>query len=512
MLKPRGETTSQRVAPVAETNQILTDLNEMIGAALLIRYELAVDTGRMNAVFLSGDREVYDALLGGRELEAVVAELVPGASVALTIENATLNGSTSLDGRPFALLPVVSGGEVRGCLAAIGGRGEELGGQSIRLLNICARIVSTCLYAWFARVDDLIRKLSWAEEEERSRIAEVFHGDLQQLLAGAKVHVDAAARRAGRESPLKERLENAANLLNGVIDRTRTLSHQISPPSIRRGGLFEGLTQLAAEVEANLDLRVELTKEGEPPKLAGDVAITLYRAVQELLLNVAKHADVDSARVELRRDSEGLRLTVRDHGKGFDLEKIRRHSRGLGFLTFRERLAAVGGSLKVESIAGEGSTVSMHLPDRVLSRYEVDLRRGEGSPSFDASRASERQGSIRVLLVDDHAVIRQGLRVLLKDEEGIEVIGEAKDGAEAIKKARELDPAVVVMDYSMPGNSGAEVTRRLTYELPRVRVVGLSMHDEAETRREMLEAGAAAHLPKEAPAEALIDAIRRAVL
>jgi DNA-binding NarL/FixJ family response regulator len=114
-----------------------------------------------------------------------------------------------------------------------------------------------------------------------------------------------------------------------------------------------------------------------------------------------------------------------------------------------------------------------------------------------------------VLIVDDHAVIRQGLAVLIDEEEDLTVVGEAESGEEAIEAARRLTPEVVVMDFTMGGMDGAEATRRIKAELPDTRVIGLSMHLEDDTPQWMLDAGAEVYLPKEGPSEDVIAAIRQ---
>lgn len=116
--------------------------------------------------------------------------------------------------------------------------------------------------------------------------------------------------------------------------------------------------------------------------------------------------------------------------------------------------------------------------------------------------------TIKILLVDDHAVLRAGLRALLEAEPGLEVVGEAATGEDGIAQSEELSPDVVVMDLSMPGIGGLEATRRLarTGEGPRVLV--LTMHGEEEHLLPVLEAGGSGYVNKRSADEELIEAIR----
>lgn len=114
----------------------------------------------------------------------------------------------------------------------------------------------------------------------------------------------------------------------------------------------------------------------------------------------------------------------------------------------------------------------------------------------------------RILLADDHAVIRQGLKLLVDAQPDMQVIGEAGDGREAWQRAKELRPDVVVMDVSMPECSGAEATGLLAADCPEVRVLALTFHEDEEYLRQLLQAGAAGYLLKRAAAEELTMAIR----
>ena len=119
---------------------------------------------------------------------------------------------------------------------------------------------------------------------------------------------------------------------------------------------------------------------------------------------------------------------------------------------------------------------------------------------------------IRVLLADDHQVMREGLARLLQGHGDIEVIGQAADGQQAVELALQLRPDVVLMDVVMPGIDGIEATRRIRRELPHVQIIGLSMHDEEEVTAAMSDAGAAAYLVKTIAPTTLVSTIRRIVL
>lgn len=113
----------------------------------------------------------------------------------------------------------------------------------------------------------------------------------------------------------------------------------------------------------------------------------------------------------------------------------------------------------------------------------------------------------RVLLVDDHAVVRAGLRMLLAADDELEIIGEAETGAEGIRRADELKPDVILMDISMPDMNGIEATRRIKAQHPDIAVLALTMHEDDQYFFEMLAAGASGYVPKRAAPNDLISAI-----
>jgi len=114
----------------------------------------------------------------------------------------------------------------------------------------------------------------------------------------------------------------------------------------------------------------------------------------------------------------------------------------------------------------------------------------------------------RLLLVDDHAVVRSGLRMLLSSDRDMEIVGEAGTAAEAMQAASEFTPDVILMDIGLPDKSGIEATRDLKRRFPRVAVVALTIHEDEEYFFKMLEAGASGYVPKRAAPEELLSAIR----
>ncbi len=115
---------------------------------------------------------------------------------------------------------------------------------------------------------------------------------------------------------------------------------------------------------------------------------------------------------------------------------------------------------------------------------------------------------MRVLLVDDHAILLEGLRALLSYYDDVQVVGDAKDGAESIARVRELSPDIVLMDIAMPGMNGLEATRIIRKEYPQTRVLVLTQHEDPQYVLPVLQAGAAGFVSKRALGTDLINALR----
>jgi len=368
----------------------------------------------------------------------------------------------------------------------------------------------------------LASELNLAEQRERKRLAAELHDHLQQMLVLGKLKLGQGKRLAQPIPACADIIKQTDNVLSDALQYTRTLVAELSPPVLREHGLAAGLKWLAEYMKRH-EMKVTVhVPESNDIILPEDQAILLFQSVRELLINASKHAQSSEVAVTLERADTGLRIQVRDKGVGFDLEAIaapirdETHHGGLssrfGLFSLQERMKALGGRFDIDSAVGRGTTATLSLPlqardERNLrdKRDEQKVMSGPVAPFSPISRAA----CVRVLLVDDHLMMRQGLRSVLESYPDVEVVGEASDGMEAVAFVEKLNPNVVVMDINMPKMNGIEATARIKASYPDILVIGLSVNANADNQETMMNAGATMLLTKEAAVDELYHAIQK---
>jgi PAS domain S-box-containing protein len=341
-----------------------------------------------------------------------------------------------------------------------------------------------------------------AEERERRRFAELLHDDLQQMIASARFQLQLI----NADSASGPVLEGIARILEESIEKSRRLSHELSPPIIHHGSVSSVIEWLAAQMKDQFGLKVHLEAQNIPKLKNSPIKIFIFRAVQELLFNIVKHSTVRIASVSIYYENSHLKVTVSDQGKGFDQEKLfhSKKNKGFGLISIRERATYIGGNFNFESKPGQGSRFFLTVPIQPAIDEGVQISE---TPFIAATQNTPSDAGIRVLFADDHKVMRQGLIRLISSQPDIQVVGEAANGKEAVELALKLHPTVILMDISMPEMDGIEATRRIKAESPEIRIIGLSMFEDGQSARNILEAGAEAFIAKTASASEVLRAI-----
>ena len=358
---------------------------------------------------------------------------------------------------------------------------------------------------------DLALDLTETESRERRRLAQLLHDHFQQIVSAAKMKAG-MIRRSLREPEVVATLQQLESLLGDAIEASRSLATELSPPVLHDAGLGAALEWLSRRMAQNHNLTVHLTVHPDSEPTNEQVRTILFECLRELLFNVFKHAGASEAWLEVEPLNNGLfKAIVQDHGKGFDPARIgsaRKLDGSFGLFSIRERLGIIGGLIKIKSEPGKGTTVELTVPMIPAPKENAPAEAPKVAANSETSeRPVER---VRVLVADDHKLFREGLISLISQESYLEVVGQAADGEEALKMARELRPQIMIVDVSMPKYNGIQVTTLVHKELPDTRVIGLSMHERDDMALAMRNAGAVAYCAKSWPSEHLLTELRNA--
>ena len=211
-----------------------------------------------------------------------------------------------------------------------------------------------------ARLRMLSSQLLAAQEDERRSLSRVLHDELGQTVTAIRLDLKNAERRT-EDPKARQALGRAAADAEAVLSALHEIATRVRPSVLDDLGLADALESYVAELESRSGLAVDLVMDlgAEPPQ--GPLAENLYRIVQEALANVVHHAETDRARVELVTGGGELRLTVEDHGRGFDPVELKAGGR-LGILGMRERVELLGGEFALEAAPGRGTRLEVRLP------------------------------------------------------------------------------------------------------------------------------------------------------
>ena len=209
-----------------------------------------------------------------------------------------------------------------------------------------------------SEVASLTSELLLAEENERRRLAQELHDGMNQLITLALLRIaQLKDSTTGAEHQLASEIER---IVAEAGDSTRALSYRLSPPILHDLGFLPALQWLVEDVEESYGLAIELIEPCSPSQLDERIRVLLFRAVRELLVNVAKHAQADKARVVVWETPSALCISVEDDGVAFDERAT--DKRGIGLRGIRERLAHLGGEMQIQSGRREGTIITVVAP------------------------------------------------------------------------------------------------------------------------------------------------------
>ena len=220
----------------------------------------------------------------------------------------------------------------------------------------------------------LSSELSLAETRERREIASDLHDHIGQALAFVTQKIN-LLRGNAIFSGMEKDLEEIHRILEQTIRYIRNLTVEISPPVLYELGLSASIDWIAERFLERHKLKVISSQRGKPKEIAEDVKVFIFKAIQELLINITKHAGACYANITANWGKDDFEIVVSDDGLGFDTKTLSnevRENNCFGLFSIRERLSYIGGSLKIESLPGTGTKVAMVAPYKISEKGRND--------------------------------------------------------------------------------------------------------------------------------------------
>jgi two-component system NarL family sensor kinase len=361
----------------------------------------------------------------------------------------------------------------------------------------------------------LSARLLKLQDEERRRIARDLHDTTGQKIAVLSMTIDRLAKLVDtKKVDVKDALTESRDVVGKIGEEIRTLSYLLHPPLLDECGLASAVLWYAEGFKKRSGIHLGVSIDEELVRLTTDAETALFRVLQESLTNVHRYSGSPNAEIRIFQSGNKVHLEIVDHGKGVKAGTDRPSfaaapTLGVGIPGMRERIRQLGGQLEVE-FSNEGTRVHASLPMEGPAEESVEqssqLFRDKGN--FQASARPRPDIRKRILIADDHEVMRRGVRGLLESQEEWSVCGEAIEGNEAISKTRELHPDLLILDVSMPGVSGIEAALQILKDDPNMKILFFTMYDSPQMMREISNVGAWGYVAKARAGNDLVDAVR----
>lgn len=323
-------------------------------------------------------------------------------------------------------------------------------------------------------------------ETERAHLARELHDEMGSTLTGLSMEFGRLKSKITDTDCLQD-LTVIQELLSNATRIAREVVNQLYPTFLDTYGFVAAVDWLVKEFRKHAGIEVELLIPDEDIVIEQAYALAAYRITQECLTNISRHAEASKVHIEVKAANGMLDVSIRDNGKGLpDKISANRH----GIFGMKERARNMGGSMEIGSGGGGGTIARLSLP---MASVKPETKK-------------------RVLVIDDHAIVRDALRQLLDDQtDDFSVDGEAADGKAGSKMAIEEIWDIILLDITMPKKNGIKVLEEIKAAKPSQPIIMLSSHGKDEYANIALAKGAADYIEKGETSK-LVAAMRRATI
>ena len=401
--------------------------------------------------------------------------------------------------RSYIGVPIVlSTGRVYGTLCALDRAPRNNDKHDIDYLLILARLLASQL-----------DRRGLGILEERNRLAREIHDTLAQSLTTLVLDLAMHAGSVRRQAPALEADANAMlDTARDALTEVRRSIWNLQPGALDGRSLAEAIgAELRSLTRAGIDNVLEV--RGQVTDLPAGVEAAVLRVAQEGIANARKHSHASHIVVTLEYGAGDLTLRVDDdghgtgNGNGSGAERVRSVDGGFGITSMRERARLLGGELSVAARPGGGTSLVSVIP------FAAPSARASGNAVVTPPPAlpAPARRPTRVVIADDHMLVRQGLRRLLEATGQIVIVGEATDGEDALEIVEREQPDILLLDIQMPRLGGLGVLERLQAVHIPTRVIVMTTFAQDETVFQAVRLGARGYLLKDASAAELRQAI-----
>ena len=367
------------------------------------------------------------------------------------------------------------------------------------------------------RQSDELRHLSWRlmhlQDQERRHIARELHDSTGQLLALLNMNLSTLRKSGSGAKGKKNLFDDCVALAGEITSQIRTMSYLLHPPLLDELGLASALKWLVEGFQERSGIGVTLDIASQFARLPPDLEIVLFRIVQESLSDIHRHSGSKAAFIRVVNEGDSVSMQIRDSGRGISEERLaelRTRSTGVGIGGMRERVLRFDGTFDI--LSGEkGTQISVTVPAAFLEGTSDIAPSTATSTAPARSRKSKKRhskASKRILLIDDHELMRRGVRGLLEQEENIEVCGEAATFKDGLRKIQQLKPDLIVLDLNMSDGDGWQLVRKVQKQGLSTKIVIFTAYDTPEIASAVANAACQGFVPKSKASTELVQAIR----
>jgi two-component system, NarL family, sensor kinase len=365
----------------------------------------------------------------------------------------------------------------------------------------------------------LSARLLQLQDEERRRIARDLHDVTGQKLAVLSMALSGVLNRSNGnlDADSQRALTESLAWSKEVAAEIRTLSYLLHPPLLDELGLSSAVKWYLAGFTSRTGILMETDIPSDIQRLSPDAEVAIFRVLQESLTNVHRYAESPKAVVRMEVTGDEIKLEIQDFGKGVKSSKPSSANGsverlGVGIQGMTERMRQLGGKLEITSSPNKGTLVSATIP--LSSLAAIPAQSSTVLVASSSNLASELAGPVantlrkRILIADDHEMLRRGVRNTLQTELDLEICGEAVDGQDAVEKVKALQPDLVILDINMPALNGLVALRQILRLRPQTKVLVFSVHDSDQTVKEVHAAGAHGFISKGKDSQDLLRVVR----